>query len=60
MEIKIKQKLIIEKSNFQEDGNYILFLHNSTKRGDCWRRIFKGSRKECLLVRNRLLNGETL
>ena len=55
---KIKQKLLIEKSNYDKD--YILFLHNSTKYGDGWRRLFKGSRKECSLFRKRLLNGETL
>lgn len=53
---KIKQKLVIEKSHYDED--YILFLHNQTKYGDCWRRLFKGKRKECYEKRKHLLNEE--
>ena len=55
MNQKIKQKLTIKKSNYDE--KYILFLHNSTRNGDSWRRLFKGSRKECILFKKRLLNG---
>lgn len=56
--IKIKKELKVYKSNFPEDGEYILFLHNSTKNGDSWRRLFKGSRKECILFKKSLLNGK--
>ena len=53
---KIKQKLVIEKSHYDED--YIVFLHNQTKYGDCWRRLFKGKRKDCYEKRKQLLNEE--
>ena len=56
MNQKIKQKLTIEKSNYDEE--YILFLNNSTKYGDSWRRLFKGSRKECKEFKKRLENGK--
>ena len=52
--IKIKKELKILKSNFPE-GKYNLFLHNSTEHGESWRRIFKGSRKECINYK-KLLN----
>lgn len=57
MKSNLKQELKLLKSKFSEDGDYILFLHNSTRNGDSWRRLFKGSRKECILFKKRLLNG---
>lgn len=52
MEIKI------EKSKFpNEDGNYIVFLHRFTIHGDSWKRIFKGTFKDCQLFKKKLLNG---
>lgn len=56
MKEKIKKELKIYKSNDKE--NYILFLHNRTKCGDSWRRLFKGSRTECSNFRKKLLNDE--
>ena len=51
MEIKI------EKSKFPNDeGNYIVFLHRYTIRGDSWKRIFKGSFKECQRFKKKWLN----
>ena len=55
MEIKIKKKLKIEKSlNPDETGTHILFLHNITKHGENWRRIFKGKHKDCLILKREL------
>lgn len=57
MEIKIKKKLKIEKSkNPDETGSHILFLHNITKHGESWRRIFKGKYKDCIFLKNKLEN----
>lgn len=55
--MEIKKKLKIEKSKYPDDiGNYVLFLHNETKHGESWKRIFKGTRKECLIYRKNLEN----
>ena len=51
MEIKI------EKSKFPDDeGSYIVFLHRYTIHGDCWKRIFKGSFKECQAFKKKCLS----
>lgn len=52
MELKIKKKLVICKSYY--DSDYILFLHNETKRGCCWRRLFKGNRNDCINFKRKL------
>lgn len=46
---KVKKLLIVEKSKFPDsDGKYVLWLYSRTKRGECWRGLFKGSKKECI------------
>ena len=53
--MEIKKKLVMEKSKYPDDtGNYIILLHNETKHGGSWKRIFKGSRKECISYRKML------
>ena len=52
MELKIKKKLVICKSYY--DSDYILFLHNETKRGCCWRRLYKGKRNDCINFKRKL------
>lgn len=57
--MKIKKELKIEKSIYPDDtGKYILFLHNKTEHGESWKRLFKGSRKECLIYRKEIENEE--
>lgn len=55
---KIKKKLIINKSLYED--KYILFLHNETKHGDGWKRLFKGTRKECINYRKQLENEKEI
>lgn len=45
----IKKKLIIEKTKQKdkEKGNFILFGYSESERGSCYRRLFRGTRKEC-------------
>lgn len=51
-------KLKVEKSKFpDEEGNYVVFLHRFSLHGDSWKRIFKGTFKECQAFKNKLLNG---
>ena len=51
MEIKI------EKSKFPDDeGNYVVFLNTETIHGSSWRRIFKGTFKECQNFKKKDLN----
>lgn len=46
---KVKKLLIVEKSKIPDnDGKYVLWLYSRTKRGECWRGLFKGSKKECI------------
>lgn len=55
--MKKKQKLIINKSVYPEDKqNYILWLYSETKHGSCWKGLFKGSRKECVEKKLKLIN----
>ena len=54
-----KDKLVIDKSKFpDEEGNYVLFHYSETERGYNWRGIFKGSKKECLEYKLKLIHGE--
>ena len=54
---KIKKELLIEKSRYPEDdAKYILYYHTETKQGCNWRRIFKGTFKECIDYKRSLLN----
>ena len=47
--MKIKNQLIIEKSKFPEkSGKYVLWGYSRSEHGECWRGIFKGSKKECM------------
>lgn len=52
----IKKKLIIEKAKFNdEEGKYILYGYSETERGSCYRRLFRGTKKECLEKRKNLM-----
>lgn len=56
--MKVNKKLKIEKSKFpNEDGNYVIFLQTETTHGSSWRRIFKGSWKDCTNYKKQLENG---
>lgn len=46
----IKKKLIIEKvkQKDNEEGNFILFGYNESKSGNCYRRLFRGTKKKCI------------
>ena len=45
----IKKKLIIEKARYHdEEGNFILYGYSETLRGCCYRRLFRGTKKECI------------
>lgn len=49
------KKYIIEKSNYPDDtGTHILIMHSSTEYGENYQRIFKGTRKECLVKKEKL------
>lgn len=49
------QKLKVEKSYFPDDeGTHLVVLYSNTKYGQGFRRIFKGSRKECLEYKKKL------
>lgn len=53
-----KKELIVDKSNQPDkEGNHILWLYSKTERGECWRRIFKGTRKECFNKKRELLES---
>ena len=56
MKEKIKQKLVICRSLYDKD--FILFLYNETKHGCCWRRLFKGSRADCISFKRNLNEGK--
>lgn len=54
---KVKKLLIVEKSKYPDnEGKYILWLYNETKRGVCWRGLFKGSKKECIEKKLAMIN----
>ena len=46
----IKKKLIIEKTKQKdkEKGNFILFGYSESERGSCYRRLFRGTKQECI------------
>ena len=49
------KKYIVEKSNYPDDtGTHILIMHSSTEYGENYQRIFKGTRKECLVKKEKL------
>lgn len=53
-----KKELIVDKSNQPDkDGNHILWLHVKTEKGESWRRIFKGTRKECFDKKREILES---
>ena len=46
---KVKKSLIVEKSKYPDDkGKYVLWLYSKTKHGECWRGLFKWSKKDCM------------
>lgn len=50
------KRLIIEKAKLEdEEGNYILYGYSETARGFCYRRLFRGTKKECITQRQILL-----
>lgn len=52
----IKKKLIIEKAKFNdEEGKYILYGYSETEKGSCYRRLFRGTKKECIEKRKNLM-----
>ena len=54
---KVKKLLIVEKSKFPDsDGKYVLWLYSRTKHGECWRGLFKGSKKECIEKKLDMIN----
>lgn len=49
------KKYIVEKSNYpDETGTHLLIMHSSTEYGENYQRIYKGTRKECLLKKAKL------
>lgn len=51
------KKLIIDKSKYPDNvGKYVLWLYSKTKQGECWRGIFKGSKKECIEKKLAMIN----
>lgn len=54
--MKIFKKLIIEKTKLEdEEGNYILYGYTETLRGFCYRRLFRGTKKECIEKKREIL-----
>nr|DAM30810.1 MAG TPA: hypothetical protein [Caudoviricetes sp.] len=55
------KKLIISKAQRKdENGNFILYLYSYTKNGFNFRRIFRGTFKECLIEKRRILDENGL
>lgn len=53
MKIKIKKKLEIKKSKYPDkDGKYILWGYTESNCGACYKRLFKGSRSDCIRKRD--------
>ena len=58
---KVKKLLIVERSKYPDNnGKYVLCYIQKTKRGVCWRGIFKGSKKECIEKKLVMLNESIL
>ena len=56
---KLINEFRVEKSKFPDnEGNYILYHHSETIHGECWRRIMKGTKKDCLAYKKKLINGK--
>lgn len=54
--MKKEIKYYIKKSLFpDENGTYILWKHSKSSRGESWRGMFKGTRKDCLLKKKEYL-----
>lgn len=46
--LKLKSKYIISKSNYpNDDGTHVVFYESETLNGVGYKRVFKGSYKEC-------------
>lgn len=55
--MKKVKKLIVKKSKFPDnDEKYVLWLYSKTKHGECWRGLFKGSKKECIEKQVAMIN----
>lgn len=53
MKIMIKKKLEIKKSKYPDkDGKYILWGYVESNHGNCYKRLFKGSRSDCMRKRD--------
>lgn len=49
------KKFIIEKSNYPDQtGTHLVIMHSSTQYGENYQRVFKGSRKECVMKKKEL------
>ena len=53
-----KKELVITKSKYEDD--YVLFLHNEIKHGDCWKQIIRGTYKRCLNIKRYMENEKML
>lgn len=54
------KKLFIEKARFNdEEGNYILFGYTQSEKGFCYRRLFRGTKKECTLKKKEILTSQS-
>lgn len=52
------KKLIIEKAKLDdEEGRFILYGYTETERGFCYRRLFRGTKKECIERKNLILTN---
>lgn len=46
--LKIKSRYVVEKSRFpDDDGTHIVFYESKTLGGSCYKRVFKGTFREC-------------
>lgn len=49
------KKYTVEKSNYpDETGTHLLIMHSSTEYGENYQRVYKGTRKECLMRKAKL------
>lgn len=56
MEKRKKDYKILKSKYPDKFGDYILWLHISSKYGDCWRGLHKGTKKDCIKKKMELLN----
>ena len=46
--LKIKSRYVVEKSKFpDDDGTHVVFYESETLGGSCYKRVFKGTFREC-------------